>query len=374
MQRAAELELAKRLAEWDRARATGVRQLVTAIQSGQSPTQIRDSFTDQQLGAAREKLLSAYSDQLLAQSMVSRIETAADTGALPARTVDERRRKVESSGAVLQGIIEQTLFDAERAAQSAEIAMEDARRRWEIATGRVSTLLGVSNGMGDPAEPRTGTETKSVTAVDSAALAGAHRTDPQDLSSIEIRSPRKATVEQKLFNENERVEAGSELFVLADTSKLWVRADLRESQWTALALKPGQEIEVTSPALPDERLRATVVMMGREVDPQTNAIALVASIENTAGRLRPGLYVRVQLPLGETASKVVIPEAAVATHSGETFVFATSDGHTFDRRDVRLGESHEGFVEVIAGVEAGERIAVTGVFTLKSELLLEVEE
>lgn len=356
LQSAAELEVAKRQAEWDHARASGIRQLVTAIQSGQTPMQIRESFTDQQLGAAREKLLAAYTDQLLAQSMVSRIETAADSGALPARTVDERKRKFESSGAALQGIIEQTLFDAERAAQVAENDLQDARRRWEIASGRVATLLGMSNDNGDATSP------------------AAHRPDPHDLSSIDIRAPRTSTVEQKLFNANERVEAGSVLVVLADTSTLWVRADVRESQWNALALRPGQEIGVTSPALPDQRLVAKVVMMGREVDAQTNALPLVASIDNSDGRMRPGLYVRVDLPLGETTTELAIPETAVATHSGETFVFTTTDGNTFARRDVRLGRSHAGYVEVIAGLEGGERIAVGGVFTLKSELLLESEE
>ncbi len=44
-------------------------------------------------------------------------------------------------------------------------------------------------------------------------------------------------------------------------------------------------------------------MMGREVDPQTNAIALVASIDNTYGKLRPGMYVRVELPMGELSLK-----------------------------------------------------------------------
>lgn len=389
LQRAAEFDLAKRQADWDAARASGVRQLITAIQSGQSPEQIRDAFTDQQLGAAREKLLSAYTDQLLAQSLASRLETAADSGALPARTIEERRRKFESSGAALQAMIEQTLFDSQRSAQMSEIALSDARRRWEIAADRVATLLGVSNTLADapakkPNSESSASQQQSAQVQAASPQAERERPEPnapeqqrspaQDLSTIEIRAPRSGSVEQKLFNANERVEAGAELFVLADTSQLWVRADLRESQWAALATKAGQVIRLQSPALPDQWLQATVVRMGREVDPQTNAISLVASIDNSSGQLRPGLYVRVELPLGETASELSIPDAAVATHAGESFVFVTTDGHHFVRRDVRLGRSHEGFVEVIAGLEPGERIAVGGVFMLKSELLLEVEE
>lgn len=414
LQRAEEYKLAKRQADWDRTRAAGIHKLVAAIGAGRTPEEIREQFQDQELGAARETLLSAYSKQLLAKSLVSRIETAEQSGALPARTIEERRRNFESAGATLQGLIEQTAFDADRAAQASEIAMDDARRRWQIAAGRVATLLGMTNTVGlQPSEPphadsqysdsRSGSQRSGLqssgTQHSGSQLARSQQADPhssssmssgpqpygaqpeslasadiENLSSIEIRAPKSGTVEQRLYSENERVEAGAVLFVLADTSRLWLEADLREPQWKALSLQPGQEITATSPALPDETLKATVVRMGRAVDPTTNAIPLVASIENPYGRLRPGLYVQVELPLGEVTSHIVIPESAVATHARETFVFVTTDDHLFVRRDVRLGKSQDGWSEVIAGLSPGERIATRGVFVLKSELLLENEE
>ncbi|MGN6543436.1 MAG: efflux RND transporter periplasmic adaptor subunit [Aureliella sp.] len=426
LQRAEEYKLAKRQADWDRTRAAGIHKLVAAIGAGRSPEEIREQFQDQELGAARETLLSAYSKQLLAKSLISRIETAEQSGALPARTIEERRRNFESAGATLQGLIEQTAFDADRAAQASEIAMDDARRRWQIAAGRVATLLGMTNTVGQPpsepphadpqysdrqysdrqasssqrsssqrsGNPRSGSQLARSQQADPLSsdplpsdlnssgshASGSRQSEPlasadiENLSSIEIRAPKSGTVEQRLFSENERVEAGAVLFVLADTSRLWLEADLREPQWKALSLQPGQEITATSPALPDETLKATVVRMGRAVDPTTNAIPLVASIENPYGRLRPGLYVQVELPLGEVTSHIVIPESAVATHARETFVFVTTDDHLFVRRDVRLGKSQDGWSEVIAGLSPGERIATRGVFVLKSELLLENEE
>ncbi len=195
-----------------------------------------------------------------------------------------------------------------------------------------------------------------------------------DLSRIEVRAPRAGTVEKRLFNENERVEAGSVLMEIADTKRLWLKADIRESQWTALGLKSGQQITWTSPALPGEVMNATIVMMGREVDPLTNAIALVATVENPYGRLRPGMFVKAELPMGETSSSIVVPESALAVHDGQPFVFVTTDDRSFERRDVRLGQRSSAKVEVIAGLSAGEKIATSGVFQLKSELLLEKEE
>ncbi len=356
MQNASEMELAQRQNTWDTQRAQGIRKMVQAIREGKSIKDIRESFVDEKLGAARETLLTAYSQQMFAKSSVTRIEDAAGNGALAGRTLDERRRDFEASGASLQATMEQTLFDADRAQQASKIKWEDAQRRWQIAKRRVETLLGdFTSPVAIPSSPSSIPEST-------------------DLALIEVRAPRSGTIEKKLLNANERADAGDELFVLADTSRLWLKADVRESQWNALAIKPGQQITAVSPAMPDEELVGTVVMMGREVDAQTNAIALVASVDNAYGRLRPGLFMRVELPLGEVTTKLVIPESALTTHDNENFVFVTTDEKTFVRRDVRIGAREGDRIEIIAGLQEGERIATSEVFTLKSELLLEAEE
>lgn len=369
LQRQAELELAKRQLAWDKSRTDSIRKLIEAINAQKSPEAIRKSFTDQLIGDAREKLLSAYTDKLLAASMVERMASVAESGAISSRTIDERKSSLDARQAALQSTIEQTQFDADRAAREAQATVDDAQRRWEIATGRVTTLLGLSATAVEEAKPPTEAGKPPATV---------------DLSIIALRAPRTGTIEKRHVNQNERVQAGAVLFDIADTKTLWIQADVRESQWNALGLKAGQPITWTSPALPGETANAQIVMMGREVNPQTNAIALVASIDNAYGKLRPGMYVRVELPMGETVSQIVIPEAAVATHEGQTFVFVTSEPGKFVRRDVRIGQTANSpmsdggamsnLVEVIAGLNVGEKIAVSGVFQLKSELLLEAEE
>ncbi len=367
LQQQAGLELAKRQLAWDRSRSESISQLIEEIKAQKSAEEIRKTFNDQSIGDAREKLLSAYTDQLLAASTVARMTSVADTGAISSRMIEERKSSLEAKQAALQSVIEQTLFDAQRAARQAQVEFDDAQRRWEIASNRVTTLLGMSATAAEAALPGDG---KPVAAA--------------DLSIVQLRSPRGGSVEKRHVNENERVEAGVVLFEIADTKTLWIQADIRESQWNALGLKAGQQINWSSPALPNEVGSATIVMMGREVDPHTNAIALVASTDNTYGKLRPGLYVRVELPIGETSSQIVIPESAIATHEGQTFVFVNTEAGKFVRRDVRLGQTASSslsdgqtsanMVEVIAGLSVGEKIATSGVFQLKSELLLEAEE
>ena len=379
MQHQSALELAKRQLVWDKSRSESIRKLADAIKTGKSPEEIRLNFSDKSIGDARERLLSAYTDKLLAASTVARMASVAESGAISSRVVDERKSNLDARQAALQSTIEQTLFDADREAREAQIALDDAQRRWEIASNRVTTLLGLSATPVDDAKP-SAVDNKA----DSLATAAAKAAAAADLSVIELRAPRAGTIEKRHFNENERIEPGAVLFDIADTKRLWIQADIRESQWNALGLKAGQHISWSSPALPGEVQEATIVMMGREVNPQTNAIALVAAIDNAYGKLRPGLYVRVELPMGETVSQIVIPESAVARHEGQTFVFVSGEPGKFVRRDVRLGQTAStsmggggapaNMVEVIAGLNVGEKIAVDGVFHLKSELLLEAEE
>lgn len=354
MQRAAELELAQRQANWDRSRAAGIRKLVAALEAGRTPEDIRKNFDDEELGIARETLLTAYNAKLLAQSLNERLDGIAPSGALPTKTVEERRRSFDTASAALESTMEQTLFDANRMEQASVNAQQDAERRWQIAKQKVTTLLGHSTLLSE--------------------AKGSPTFKSEDLSMIEVRAPKSGWIEQKILNENERVEVGTSLFVIADTTKLWLKADLRESQWSALSLSPGQELEVTSPALTGKAMVARVLTMGREVDPLSNAISLVAAIDNPYGELKPGLFVRVKLPIGQPREVLAIPEKSVTQHDGQAFVFVAHDDSHFERRDVKVSPPEQGWVEVLSGLQRGEKVASSGVFALKSELLLESEE
>jgi membrane fusion protein, heavy metal efflux system len=192
------------------------------------------------------------------------------------------------------------------------------------------------------------------------------------LAIVEIRAPISGTVEQLTLANSERVNAEESLLVLADTRVLWVEAQLRESQWRAISLRPNDPLRVTTPAF-DEQLEASVNFVGRSVDAMTNSIPIVATVYND-GRLRPGLFVNVELPLGEKRSCLVVPEAAVAIHEGQSFVFTPLKENLFERRDVKTGQQVNGWIEITSGLEEGEEIVVEGGFFLKSELLLEAEE
>ncbi len=81
------------------------------------------------------------------------------------------------------------------------------------------------------------------------------------------------------------------------------------------------------------------------------------------------MYARVALGESAPRSMVVVPEAAIQEMDGKPWVFVAGEKGRFEKREVALGASSEGLVEVRSGVAAGEKVATQGSFLLKSQLL-----
>jgi RND family efflux transporter MFP subunit len=193
------------------------------------------------------------------------------------------------------------------------------------------------------------------------------------LTRLEIRSPIEGTVERINFSATEWVVGSDELFVVADTSRLWVEADIRGHDWDAIRVGPEQTVSVTTPADPAAVMTATVYFVGRQVDPATGAIPLVAEVANESGKLRPGLFARVEIPIESIDNILVLPRSAIVDLQGETSVFVAQVDE-YRPRPVQTGSSTSELIEIRSGLEEGEQVVVEGAFILKSELLLEAEE
>ncbi|MGE3778873.1 MAG: efflux RND transporter periplasmic adaptor subunit, partial [Pirellulaceae bacterium] len=254
---------------------------------------------------------------------------------------------------------EQSAFDSRLQRETAEAARDDAQRRLDIARQQLRTLLGYDEPLS--AEPTSPESPPSASAA-------------QNLSLVETRAPFAGTIESRLVSASERVAQGQTMMVLADTSRLWAVADVREQDWSAVQLRADQELELEFPALPGQSFRGSLYYVGREVVPGTNAIPLVASIDNPSEQLRPGLFVRVALPLEAPREVLAVPAASVVAHEEQSFVFIADAEDSFRRVDVRTGDTNDDWIEITEGVAEGDRVVTGGAFYLKSELLLEREE
>ena len=196
----------------------------------------------------------------------------------------------------------------------------------------------------------------------------------ENLSTWPVKAPFTATVEEILLAPKERVQTSQALFQLADTSRLWVQAQIREKDWSALTIVAGQTVSVQTPALPGETLSATISFVGRTVAMETRAVPLTAEIENHNGLLRPGMIVRVLIPDGPARECLTLPQSAVTSNDGRTFVFVETGPREYHLRDVTVGLQVEPWVEILSGVQPGDRVVTAGASILKAEFLLEAED
>ena len=352
LQRAGELKLLQTELEWSTNTHEGLKTLVDAIQRRQSIDDIRTRLKDRSVGKSRETMLSAYSRYLLADALVKGLASAGNSGALSGRQVAERQNEYESADAALQGVSEQETFNSQQDVTRARNAVEQAENKLTISQQHLVTLLGYDEHAAED-EP----------------------TGPAiNLSLVEVRAPFAGTIEKKLYSNAERVQLGDTLYVLADTTRMWVAADLREGEWSAMALHSGDPIVVTTPAMSGREFDAAVYYIGREVSAETNSVPLMATINNSDGLLRPGLFVRVELPLGESKEVLAVPDSAICEHESKSFVFVAEGERSYRQVFIQRGIHEGNFVEVKSGLSGGETVVDQGAFVLKSELLLEREE
>ncbi|KAA5539690.1 efflux RND transporter periplasmic adaptor subunit [Roseiconus nitratireducens] len=343
-------EIAQQILERETRVEQNLQTLLSMVKQRSSPDEIEATFSDRSLGSYRQDILSAYSKLRLSNQVLEKISPLADSGAVSGRAVREREAERQIAETEFRTACDQATFAASKSRMQAEADLAEADRQLNLAWQAVETLLGYQ-------------EDRSTVSL----------SDQEALSRLEVRAPFAATVESRQYANNERVSSGDSLFVLADTRSLYVAASIRENDWSAVVLQPGAKVTVRVPALDDQEFDATIKYVGREVESGTNSVPLIATIDNRDGLLRPGMFVRVTVPIGQARTALAIKPESVIQHENQKFVFVDTSNGTYKRVDVTTGQSSEDWVEVVDGLSPGQLVVTDGAFLLKSELLLQGE-
>jgi membrane fusion protein (multidrug efflux system) len=126
-------------------------------------------------------------------------------------------------------------------------------------------------------------------------------------------------------------------------------------------LKAGQTVELAVAAFPGEKFRGELYFIAPQVDPTTRTALVKARIPNAARRLKPGMFANLDLTLKLKDNAVVIPEDAVMASGDRTLVFVVGADDIAQIRPVKLGIRMAGSVEVVSGLQGGERVVAEGV-------------
>jgi cobalt-zinc-cadmium efflux system membrane fusion protein len=348
--RETDLEQAKNEHDWWHSIQSNLDELLARLKRAQEMGELEKEFADKPLGDYRQQILGAYSRMRLDEALAANVKPAVETGGVSRRAKMELDAARDTAIAKFNSVCEQAKFDVKQMHIKTEAAMKDAQRRLAVAKQRLGLLVNQSQ------------EALTPVASDEA------------LSAWPVKAPFQATVEEVLLAPKERIQLSEGLIQLADTTKLWVQADIRERDWSALSISSGQTVSVQTPALPGQTLQATVSFIGRTVTLESRAVPLIADIDNSQGLLRPGMFVRVLIPDGTTRECLAVPQSAISMNDGRTFVFVETGPREFHPRNVKTGVSVDPWVEIKTGVEVGDRVVTSGTAILKAELLLEAEE
>ncbi|MBX9657924.1 MAG: efflux RND transporter periplasmic adaptor subunit [Nitrospiraceae bacterium] len=189
-----------------------------------------------------------------------------------------------------------------------------------------------------------------------------------EVAQVSLRAPFTGEVIERNATIGEVVDPNTTLFTVADLSTVWVRADFPEQQ--AGRLKPGLTIEVRVSAYPDTMFQGAITYVGAVIDPTTRTVTARADVSNPEGRLRPGMFAEVTLVTDEQ-SVLSVPRAAVQQVGSRTVAFVVRGPRRFESREVTIVQASGEYIQVVAGLVAGDEVVTQGSYALKSEYLRE---
>ncbi|BDG06104.1 efflux RND transporter periplasmic adaptor subunit [Anaeromyxobacter oryzae] len=181
--------------------------------------------------------------------------------------------------------------------------------------------------------------------------------------TIDIRSPADGLVLARNASPGQKFEKGAEWFRIANLERVWIVADLLERD--AALVKPGAKARVAFPGEPAS-LTGTVSAVPPWFDPASRTLKLRLEVENRGAALRPDMFVDVELA-GERPAATTVPVDALVDAGLRKTVFVERGEGTYEPRRVETGWRSGDRVEIVRGLDPGERIVVSGTFLVDSE-------
>ena len=185
-----------------------------------------------------------------------------------------------------------------------------------------------------------------------------------DFTRYEVRSPIDGTVAERHVSIGEVLKEDANIFVIADLSSVWAEVVVHPRDFDVA--KVGQQVTVKANDF-DSRSEGRIAYVSALVGEQTRTATARVVLPNPQGAWRPGLPVSVELVAEEAEVPLAVSLEALQTVRDWTAVFARH-GEQLEARPLELGRRDDRFVEVLDGLQAGERYAAKNSFLIKADL------
>ena len=185
---------------------------------------------------------------------------------------------------------------------------------------------------------------------------------------LTISAPIAGVVVELGAREGMTVMPGAALFRINGLSSVWVNAEVRESE--AAAVRVGNAVEARTPALPDRVFKGKVSAILPEVNPATRTLKARVELANPRGELKPGMFATVNFTPTARGEVLAVPSEAVIQTGKRAVVVVAQDNGRFGSVEVETGIEANGRTEIRKGLEAGQKVVVSGQFLIDSEASL----
>ena len=191
------------------------------------------------------------------------------------------------------------------------------------------------------------------------------------LSYFHLTAPFAGTIVDRNITMGEVIRPTDVPFTLADLTTVWVSLDIFEKDLAHIS--EGLKIRIMVDAYPNEWIEGTLTHLMNVLDPDTRTVHAHAEIENRSGRLRPGMFatVGIKIPSSNKQQSLVVPQTGIQQIQEKAMAFVEIEPGTYAVRKVILGTPVPPDIEVLQGLQEGERVTTEGSFYLKSILLAE---
>ena len=186
----------------------------------------------------------------------------------------------------------------------------------------------------------------------------------QPIRSITVHAPMGGFVTERKAFPNQKVTPDSDLYTITDLSRIWIMADVFESDITSI--KQGDSAYVIFPNGGAPSITAKVNYIQPQVDPMTRTLKVRLDANNPGMRMKPDMFVNVEFGIA-TASRLTVPAGAVLDTGDRQTVFVELGDGYLEPRQVVVGERFGDRVTITRGLSAGERVVSSGTFLIDSE-------
>ena len=189
------------------------------------------------------------------------------------------------------------------------------------------------------------------------------------IPAVELKAPITGIIVTVRATVGEHVHTETPVYTILNTETVLIEAQLPESDLGRLGSSHGATYETTAAPGTFVPILGTgggrLVFLGTTVDAKTRTLPLVYEVPNPAGRLRIGMALSVYVETAHAAEALAVPVSALVDEDGRAVAFVQVSGETFQKRDLTLGIQDGEYVQILAGLAAGERVVIKEAYAIR---------